>query len=352
VATGTDDYNVAVAMLREKMAALASGRNQPDTVRMNQLFDLVIDVDCLKGNPSLNDVKVIVEKRLRPRFGQMLARRVTNQEVRKYVQQRLADKKTGTGKVSRGFANATINKELVYLRRAFKLGFTETPRLVLQVPRFEMLDTSRNVRQGIVSHEAYQKIRDLLSPHGRIATVIAYHTGARKTEIRAILKDGIDFEAGRINLPGFSTKNERPRYIPIYGDMAAEIEIAISKGSPECPFLIQCAGRQASEWAWNTNWATACKKAGVPTALFHDLRRTALTNMIEAGFSETEAMAVSGHRTRVVFDRYHIVSAQRLRDLGVKLAAHLKMKEEDLALAQMFNPPHTIICDEARGRQQ
>jgi hypothetical protein len=36
-----------------------------------------------------------------------------------------------------------------------------------------------------------------------------------------------------------------------------------------------------------------------------------------------EAMEISGHKTRAVFDRYHIVSSQRLKDLGKKMEAHL-----------------------------
>jgi len=35
--------------------------------------------------------------------------------------------------------------------------------------------------------------------------------------------------------------------------------------------------------------ARACEAAAVKEALFHNLRRTALTNMIEAGLSEKEA---------------------------------------------------------------
>jgi integrase len=68
----------------------------------------------------------------------------------------------------------------------------------------------------------------------------------------------------------------------------------------------------------------------IENALFHDLRRTALTNMIEAGFSEKEAMEISGHKTRYVFDRYHIVSERRLKQLAERLERHLRSKEQDV----------------------
>ena len=64
---------------------------------------------------------------------------------------------------------------------------------------------------------------------------------------------------------------------------------------------------------------SACRKAGVPGMLRHDCRRTAVRNLVNAGVPERVAMTVTGHRTRAVFDRYHILSPGDLQDVARRL---------------------------------
>ena len=63
----------------------------------------------------------------------------------------------------------------------------------------------------------------------------------------------------------------------------------------------------------------SCRRAGCPGRIPHDLRRTAVRNLVRAGVSERVAMRLTGHKTPSVFARYDIVSGGDLRDAATRL---------------------------------
>jgi len=65
-------------------------------------------------------------------------------------------------------------------------------------------------------------------------------------------------------------------------------------------------GRAIQEF--RKSWRSACRKAGLPPLLVHDLRRSAARNLIRSGATEDVAMQVGGWRSRSIFTRYNVSS--------------------------------------------
>src|SRR5262249_23176725 len=141
-----------------------------------------------------------------------------------------------TKRMEQKAANATINRELGLLKRAFNLGYRAEPPLVAKVPYIARLP-ERNVRTGFLHHAQYIKLRDALPSYLNLLFVLGYHTGARLGELRGITWPQV--EAHRIVLYPGTTKNGDGRSLPIYGEMAGWIEMARAgrKAFPRCSHL-------------------------------------------------------------------------------------------------------------------
>jgi hypothetical protein len=66
-------------------------------------------------------------------------------------------------------------------------------------------------------------------------------------------------------------------------------------------------------------WDKLTKTAKLPGLLFHDMRRSAVRNTVRKGLPEVVARRISGHKTRIVFDRYNIVNKSALVEAAKRI---------------------------------
>ena len=117
------------------------------------------------------------------------------------------------------------------------------------------------------------------------------------------------------------SKNAQGRVVVIAGAIAEIIDRRRIARKDLIPYVFwQDEGRRLKHI--DRAWQTACKRAGVKK-LFHDLRRTAVRNMVRAGVPERVAMEISGHKTRAIFDRYNIVNEDDLREAMTRTQTYL-----------------------------
>jgi integrase len=72
--------------------------------------------------------------------------------------------------------------------------------------------------------------------------------------------------------------------------------------------------------SWRTAWRSLVRKAGLPKFRFHDLRHCAITQLAENGTSDSTIMAIAGHVSRRMLERYSHVRMEAKRTAMEALA--------------------------------
>jgi len=302
----------------------------PDTKRVTfddlaQLVRTDYVVNGLKSADRLEDSL----KRLGRVFAGVRARTITPDRLNRYVADRLAEKA----------APQTVKNELGALHRAFVLG--KRARKVAEVPEFPIIEV-HNTRTGFFEEPDFRALLGELPEPLRPPLEFAYLTGWRvPSEVLVLRWAQVDLGAGMVRLEPGTTKNGEGRTFPFGAlpPLKALLERQRELTSADerrlgaiIPFVFHREGRPIRDF--HKVWRAACERAAhegdgvlrqvvrpaLLTAIPHDLRRTAVRNLVRAGVPEVIAMKLTGHLTRSVFDRYNIVNERDLAEGVTKLA--------------------------------
>ncbi len=319
----SQDRQVAERLLEERLREVWAERKaykpfigpSQDKVTVGALLDM------LEADYRLRSVKAWEQfqahlQPIREAFGDRRAVTVTEEDIDRYIERRLAD----------GYSAASVNRGTQLLGQAFRLGVRR--HRLAGMPTIRRLP-ERNVRQGFFEAVDFEALLAALPEDLRDFCRFAYHSAWRKGEIASLTWADVDLAGRVIRLRPDSSKTGQGRTVALEGELLAIIErrqlARLVAGPDGIPRVVERVFHRDGEPVgdFRKAWASACTATGLPGRLFHDLRRTAIRNLVRAGVPERVVMEISGHRTRSVFDRYNITSERDKREAMVRLQAHL-----------------------------
>ena len=122
----------------------------------------------------------------------------------------------------------------------------------------------------------------------------------------------VDLRSQLITLRSENSKNKEIRYLPLTRRLLEIIEEQWRKRRDfSCLYVFNRHGRRISNF--RKSWTAATEAAHKPGLLVHDLRRSAIKNMMKTRVPQATAMAISGHKTTSTFRRYHIIDTDEIR---------------------------------------
>ena len=148
----------------------------------------------------------------------------------------------------------------------------------------------------------------------RLALALAFYTGQRKSDLivmgphQVVHRDGV----AEIMLTQKKNRERKPvtLAIPLHPELQSILD-ATTIGSTS--FLITEFGRPFSEGGFGNRFRKWCDEAGLKGLSVHGLRKAAAAKLAEAGCTEQEIMAITGHRSSKEVIRYTRSADQKVR---------------------------------------
>lgn len=319
-------------LIARKLASVASGQfiePKHERITVGELYEALLANYKVNELASLEGAKQRWEKRLKGYFGHLQARAVTTDLLNAYVlKYKASTGETGDGEHSSSLTNATINRDFAALKRAFNLAYRSTPRKVSHVPTFPHLDEAAP-RRGFIEQAQY----DALTKHAkslwlRAFPAVAYSFGFRKGELLGLRVRQVVLASRTITLDPGETKNGEPREVHMTQDVYELLKACVVGKERDDFVFTRENGKPVLDF--REEWEKLTRATGLPGLLVHDLRRSAVRNMVRKGVPERVAMTISGHKTRTVFERYNIVSEGDLEEAARKIEKRIEEKDKSV----------------------
>src|SRR5437867_8435532 len=328
--TGTTVYDDAKRVLDDKRGRLARGEAVLPRLDKVTYDEAKKDLRAYYETHRTRDLHEADARRERLDVfftGRRLAS-IGQDTVTAYAAERQAKKKAEDGTGREGAANGTINRELSTLSKMLRLAY-EHGKLQRQ-PIVKKLPEAAP-RAGFVTREQFTSIRRHLPEELRVAMTVAFTFGWRKREVLDLRRrDHYNAQEGTLRLDPGTTKNREGRVVRLTPELYEMIEVQARrvrdlerKGDRVIPWLFpHLEGTHAGQRIMDPRkaWEAACAAAGHPGLLIHDLRRSAVRNMEQAGVPRPVAMKLTGHKTENVYRRYAIVSDSDLEEAALRIA--------------------------------
>ncbi len=312
----------AIRLLKKRLGEIGRGHlvgPQVERTTFADLEKLIKDDYALNGRRSAARLNSALPH-LREYFGMTRAVDITFDRLTAYARERQEGESPP--------APATVKYELAIMKHAFTLA-VKAGRLVLRPP-FPTI-TVDNTRKGFFEEADFRAVCERLPEDLHPLAEFGYLTGWRVEECRSLEWPQVDLEAGWVRLEPGTTKNAEGRAFPLRPFPALESLLKRQRERTDAaevehgriiPWVFHRDGERIG--SFRKTWDSACKDAGVPGRLFHDLRRTAVRNLERSGVSRSAAMKLTGHKTESVYRRYAIVAESDLVAAVAKRAAYQK----------------------------